>query len=62
MSVRSANFSPRMGMKNCGLAVIIVPDGFTFNVWDFLEDQQREKILANLMNLLTIIDAQTCYP
>ena len=59
MSVRSANFSPRMGMKNCGLAVITVPDGFTFNVWDFLEDQQREKILcaasANLMNLLTII-------
>ena len=56
MSVRSANFSPRTGMKNCGLAVITVPDGFTFNVWDFLEDQQ---ILcaasANLMNLLTII-------
>ena len=37
MSVRSANFSPRMGMKNCG---------FTFNVWDFLEDQQKEKILC----------------
>ena len=60
MSVRSANFSPRMGMKHCGLAVIIVPDGFSFNVIVCVAS-------ANLMNMLTIIyiiiiDAQTCYP
>ena len=58
MSVKSANFSLKMGMKTFGLAVTTVPNGFIFNVWDFLDDQ-REKILcvasANLMNLLTII-------